>query len=497
MTGEWAQALAVRTGDRLRPDPRRVIVKLFVPGEESPDSPSRAQAVIDRILAMTDPQVAEALSAALAAFAQRHRDLPAVLRRHFAVVAHGRRGVDELSEQRELLIGAYFTHEYAVEAAALCNPSMVAHPDQTGLAAGQIRFLMSVRAIGEGHLSGIGFRTGVAGPGGQLVFDDPSATLVTGTSRPPVYDRGQISATLAGLDVDEETVDLLLRGLPDRFDAEELHRGTGALHPHLLARRAGQRAVEVVSAVSATNYDLTFAADTAIGERLLWPNSPTESHGMEDARFVRFTDHDGSVRYCATYTAYDGERIAPQLLMTEDFRTFSVRQLTGSAAADKGMALFPRPVGGRYLALSRWDRETTSLASSDDGYFWRRGPVLHAPGRGWELVKVGNCGSPVETDRGWLVLTHGVGVMRTYAIGALLLDLDDPTRVLAALPEPLLVADVSERDGYVPNVVYSCGALRHGDTLIIPYGASDAFIRVAEVHLPALLDRLVAAPPDR
>ena len=242
--------------------------------------------------------------------------------------------------------------------------------------------------------------------------------------------------------------------------------------------------------MAANNYTVEFPARTTIAERVLWPHGPTELHGMEDARFVRFVDGDGAVSYLATYTAFDQALVAPQLLTTTDFRTFVVSQLSGPFATNKDMALFPRKVGGRYVALSRWDREHLAVTVSDDGSEWAEATTLRWAPRPWELVQVGNCGSPLETPEGWLVLTHGVGPMRTYALGAILLDLDDPRRVLATLPGPLLVANEDEREGYVPNVVYSCGALLHGEVLVLPYGFSDSAVGFALVDVAELLGRL-------
>jgi len=230
---------------------------------------------------------------------------------------------------------------------------------------------------------------------------------------------------------------------------------------------------------------------------VLWPHSPTESHGIEDARFVRFVEEDGSAIYQATYTAFDGEQVSPKMVETSGFRRFRMLQLAGPAAQNKGMALFPRKVGGRYVALSRWDRENLSIATSYDGRRWEDASMLHVPSQPWELIKAGNCGSPVETEAGWLVLTHGVGPMREYAIGALLLDRDDPHLVIGAMREPLISPAEDERNGYVPNVVYSCGPLLHGDQLLLPYGVSDSSVRFAFVNVPLLLDRLTAeGPPE-
>jgi predicted GH43/DUF377 family glycosyl hydrolase len=482
--------LAVPLGPRLRPDAGRVITRLFVPGEELPESASRGRSVIDRILALEDDDVAASMAELRTRFAGRHRDLGSVLREHFDIAVHGRSDLAGLPEDRRLLIGAYFTMEYAVESAALCNPSLVAHPDQGGLAPGETRFVMSVRAVGEGHRSSVEFRTGVIGPARALTIDAPGPVLVLGARQPATYHRDLFRARLADLGADPETVNRVLDGLPDRFDAVALRRAVDAVHPQLSARQAGHLAIEQIDRVAAGEYGVTFPPDSAISERLLWPGSPAESHGMEDVRLVRFIDDDGGITYYGTYTAYDGEHIAPQLLATKDFATFEVGQLAGPAARDKGMALFPRKVGGRYLALSRWDRENISLSTSADARVWHRAGILHAPREDWQLVQVGNCGSPIETDDGWLVLTHGVGAMRTYRIGVLLLDLDDPARFRAVLREPLLSADAQDRDGYVPNVVYSCGALRHGDTLTVPYGINDTTIGLAQVDLPALIHRM-------
>lgn len=485
-----APDIVTRTPVRLRPDARRVITKLFVPGEERPEHESRSAAVIRRVLAMDEPTALDALSRTTHRFEGRHRHLEDTFAEHFDSVSHRLTQETELSPERRLLVGAYFTHEYSVEAAALCNPSMVPHPDQNGLASGEVRFVLSVRAVGEGHISSIGFRTGVVGPGGQVHVDDPARFLTTGRCRPAVYERAVFEGKLAEFGHDDEVCAVLHRRLPARFTGSELDDVLEGLHPCLVTRQAARDTIERVRWIAACNYESDFASDTAISERVLWPNSPAESHGMEDARFVRFAEDDGTHTYYATYTAFDGDNVAPQLVETKDFRTFGVSPVTGSAARNKGMALFPRRVGGSVLALSRGDGESMAIAKSEDIRSWGRPRTLHTPDQDWELIQVGNCGSPIETAEGWLVLTHGVGPMRVYSIGALLLDLDHPERVLAVLPDPLLSASAAERDGYVPNVVYSCGGMINGDTLVIPYGASDTTIAIATVGLPALLNRM-------
>jgi predicted GH43/DUF377 family glycosyl hydrolase len=482
--------LIIRSPQRLTPDPSRVIAKLFVPGEEVPEHDSRTALVIGRVLALEDEQVDAALSTTIASFAARHRDLRATFADHFETIAHRIPRAAALSAARRLLIGSYFTHEYAIEGAALCNPSIVAHPDQSGLGTDQTRFVLSARAIGEGHLSCIELRTGVLGPGGRIEVEPPAPQTVLGQVRPPHYELQQFEAMLSATGGDDEVAAFLRRHLPDRFTAAQLEGTLERLPARLTARQATHRTIERIRWIAASTYDLEFPAGTAISERVLWPNAPTERHGMEDARFVRFTDEHGAVTYYATYTAFDGASVTPQRLHTTDFRTFHVTQLTGTASVNKGMALFPRKIGGTYLALSRWDRETTSIATSPDNQTWTIGTAVHTPHRPWELIQVGNCGSPIETDAGWLVLTHGVGPMRTYAIGAMLLDLDRPDQVIAHLPEPLITATAHERDGYVPNVVYSCGAMRHYDTLVIPYGTGDTAIAFATAPIPDLLARM-------
>ena len=483
-----------RTPVQLNPDPRRVITRLFVPGQEMlAEGESRAAAVVKRILAMTDCEVTVALESTLAAFSGRHRGFSDILEHHFELVAHRLGARAELSVERRLLMGAYFTNEYAVEAAALCNPSIVLHPDQSGLGEGEARFVMSLRAVGEGHLSCIEFRTGVAGPGAAVRLDDPGDVLVSGNRRPALYDRNLFRGKLAELGDDRESAAFVLDALPERFTQADLDAAVAALDEQILSRSRARQAIDRIRWMAASNYDVEFPPDSTLGERVLWPLGPAESHGMEDARFVRFTDDAGQMTYYATYTAFDGGHVAPQLLETSDFRIFRVTQLTGPAARNKGMALFPRLIDGRYAALSRWDRENNAIVTSTDCRSWGSPVTLQSPRETWELLQIGNCGSPIETPEGWLVFTHGVGPMRVYSIGAILLDLDDPTRVRAQLPYPVMVATEAERDGYVPNVVYSCGALLHAGSVVLPYGVSDTAIRIAVIGLDEMLEHLVAS----
>ncbi|HZQ76003.1 MAG TPA: glycoside hydrolase family 130 protein [Acidimicrobiia bacterium] len=485
-----------RTPHRLRPDARRVVTRLFLPGQEMLGSgESRAAGVVERILALPDDEVSSALDALMAGFAGRHRRLRATLEEHFELVAHRLAGGDALSPERRLLMGSYFTNEYSVEAAALCNPSVVLHPDQGRLAAGEARFVMSVRAIGEGHVSSIGFRSGVIDARGEIRVDDPGPFLEPGRRLPGRYDRELFRGQLTERGTLGESAAFVLDALPAHFTLDELDRALADLGEQVVTHSHVRETVEHVRSLTVSNYDIDFPPDSAIAERVLLPMAPSESHGMEDARFVRFVDDDGSVTYYATYTAFDGVQVLPKLLETADFCEFRITQLTGPAAKNKGLALFPRRIGGRYVALSRWDRERNSVVSSPDGRSWEAATTVQSPERAWELLQLGNCGSPIETPDGWLVLTHGVGPMRVYSVGAILLDLDDPTRMLARLPAPFFVPDDSERDGYVPNVVYSCGALLHEQSLMVPYGISDAAIGIAVVQVGELLDRLRANAP--
>jgi predicted GH43/DUF377 family glycosyl hydrolase len=481
--------LATRSAVRISPDPSRVIAKLFVPGEEVPESESRTAAVIARVLNLEEYQVEDALTWTFESFDGRHRDLRRTLTSHFETIAHRIPHGKEVSERRRLLIGAYFTHEYAIEGAALCNPSMVAHPDQSGLADDQTRFVLSARAIGEGHLSCIELRTGIVGPGTRIEVDPITPVTSLGQVRTADYDRSLFESMMSAYG-DDEVAAFLHRHLAARFSAADLDHTLRNLPDALTARQGTHRTIEHIQWIAASTYDLEFPAETGLSERVLWPSGPTERQGMEDARFVRFTEEAGDASYYATYTAFDGSTVVPQRLETRDFRVFHATQLSGPAAANKGMALFPRKVGGQYLALSRWDRENTSITTSQDNHTWTTARTIQTPARSWELTQIGNCGSPIETEQGWLVLTHGVGPMRTYCIGAILLDLEHPERVIASLEDPLIRPNAEERNGYVPNVVYSCGAMRHGDTLVVPYGISDNEIGFATVPIPALLSSM-------
>ena len=481
-----------RIPQRLAADPSRVITRLFVPGQEGFErQDSRAGAVLRRILALDEDEVRLSLDDVVTRFDPRHRDLVGTFSRHAGELADRLDSDIKRSPSRMLLLGATFTSEYAIEAAALCNPSIVAHPDQAGTEANSLRFVMSVRGIGEGHRSSIGFRTGTVDGDGGVTVDTPTRFATVGSVSSTLLDSTVFRSELARQRDTGEAADYVFDALGDRFTKADLDERLDTLQTHMSTRGHAQQTISLIRAVAQRFYAVEFADTIPLSERVLYPAMGAEAAGMEDARFVRFVDDDGSVRFYATYTAYSGSHISQQLLETTDFRSFTSVPMVGGAAANKGMALFPRRIRGRFAAMSRSDRESNSVAYSDNPFNWPSAAPCQQPARAWEALQLGNCGPPIETEAGWLVLTHGVGPMRTYRIGAILLDLDEPTRVIGQLKQPLLSPAADEQDGYVPNVVYSCGGLVHAETLVIPYGIGDAAIGVATVPLPELLDELV------
>ena len=415
----------------LRPDPARVIVRPFKPATEprdlNPTDKTRANHIVDRVLALDSKAAASQLADVLENFQGRHRNLLETFEARAdemeeAFTAHG-----TFSKVQRQLIGAYFLNEYSFEASALFNPSIVPHPDQSDAPKGGLRIILSLRAIGEGHVSSLTFRAGTIAADGSLAVD-PTARLA---SSPRICHRG-----------------------PEGDYVE-----------------------------------LIFKPEEDLSERVIFPVTESQSNGIEDARFVEFSD-DGRKTYYATYTAYNGRAIRSELIETSDFMSFRLAPLRGAAARNKGMALFPRKIGGRYAMIARQDNENLYLIYSDDLYTWDGGQAVLKPEFPWEFVQIGNCGSPIELDEGWLLLTHGVGPVRKYSIGAALLDKSDPSRVLARSREPLVRPEPSEREGYVPNVVYTCGAMRHNDTIILPYAVSDTFSSFATIRISALLEAM-------
>lgn len=478
------------TGVRLRADPSRLVTRFFVPGrEDSGPGDSRATPVVERILAIDELTVGPLVADLDERFSGHHRDLHATFLAHADMIStrvpHG----TVLTPARQLLLGASFTHEYSIEGAALCNPSIVVAPDQPP--EGPCRFVMSVRCIGEGHRSSIGFRTGTISDEGVVTVDEPGIFCETNRSSPGANDRSVFHASLSALNDDHENAAKVLDALPDRFSDEQLEMQISLLESDSLTRRNTANTIGHLRDVARASYVAHFNPSTSISERVLWPQTAAESHGMEDARFVQFTSDAGERTYCATYTAYDGANISQQLLETTNFERFTSTPLAGPAAAGKGLALFPRKIHGRYAALSRSDRETNSIAFSTDIHHWPTSETIQVPTRPWEILQLGNCGSPIETERGWLVLTHGVGPMRTYTLAAILLDIDEPRTIIGRSPSPILEPGALGSTGYVPNVVYSCGALARHDTLVLPYGIADQSIGIATLSISNLLDTMI------
>ena len=412
----------------LQPDPSRVLVRSFKPATEprdiNPTDKTRAQHIVDRVLALDDAMTERLLEEVLENFDRRHRNLLARFETRCDEMDSSFGAHAPFNQQERRLIGAHFLHEYSFEAAALFNPSIVLHPDQSSAPEGGCRFILSLRGVGEGHISSLTFRTGSLDANGTITID-PALR----------------QAALAKV---------------DRSDGDAV--------------------------------TIQFETDEDLSERVIFPVTPSQSNGIEDARFVKL---EGDDRYVATYTAYSGRAIRSEMIETTDFLSFTMRPLSGDAANNKGMALFPRKIGGRYAMIGRMDNENLFLLYSDDLYTWNGGQKIIKPEYPWEFVQIGNCGSPIETDEGWLLFTHGVGAIRKYSIGAVLLDRDDPSKIIARTEEPLIRPEPAQREGYVPNVVYTCGALRHGDTIVLPYAVSDTFSNFATVHVADLIEAMV------
>ncbi|MBC8024255.1 MAG: glycoside hydrolase family 130 protein [Burkholderiales bacterium] len=475
-----------RTAIFINPDRARVLIRPFRPASEQ-----RIVKIIARLLALPEADIEALLGRVMADFSERHKKTQDLVLERFESVRAFLVTDLELSEARRVLIGSYFSHEYALEAAALFNPSITPHPDQSDLPPGALRFVLSLRATGEGHVSSITFRTGVIDAALTITVNTPTRFVTEARAVPEApYAKALFARQLAELGFAGDFTRRTLAALDDPFILAEL-RAALVVVENQLSETPGVAATSgAILAHALSNHQVRFAPGLRMSERVIFPRSPSQSNGIEDARFVAFTHEDGTRTYFATYTAYDGRSTFPQLLETRDFLDFTFITLAGPAVQNKGMALFPRQVGGRYVMLGRQDNENIFILFSDDLHFWRTSALLLKPTYAWEFVQLGNCGSPIETERGWLVLSHGVGAMRKYSIGAFLLDLEDPTTVIGRLREPLITPAEDEREGYVPNVVYSCGALLHGRELIIPYAVSDYATRFATVSLDAVLDAM-------
>jgi predicted GH43/DUF377 family glycosyl hydrolase len=471
---------------RLAGDDRRVIVRPFVL------SNGRVRTLFERLDGLEEETAARLLAEVERGYGDRHADLRATFDEHFAIGADLIGWRAQWSGARRALAGAYLTMEYAVDSAALFNPSIVPHPDQSGLSRGELRFLMSLRATGEGHVSSIVFRTGVITPRLDVRVDPLPAKLHRSRVAPDrSYERGLFGRKLAEMGVGGVAAEQVLRRVPERFTLMQLSAAVEEARATLDGVQNAGEMLRTMLFLAQSNYHIDLAAAAALSELVIFPMSEDESRGIEDLRMVRFVEDDGAVSHYGTYNAYNGFRTLPMLMCCNDFRRIEIHSLNGAAALNKGMALFPRRIDGSYVMCSRIDGENLFISYSDSVHFWEKAQRLITPKYPWELMQVGNCGSPIETPQGWLLLTHGVGPMRSYAIGAMLLDLRDPLKVIGHLREPLIFPLPDEREGYVPNVVYTCGAMVYREHLLIPYAQADKSTGIAVVDLGRLIERLL------
>lgn len=479
---------AIRTGIVIGPDYKRVLYRPFTIIDEE-----RIIKIIGRILTLSEEEVKKELTQLMSEFEERHQRLRNFFLNRFEQMKKHLLTDQVLSDERKLLIGAYFTQEYSLESAALFNPSMVWHPDQSDLPEGSQRFILSLRATGEGHISSITFRLGVIDKENKITITTPTRFVTTSENiTNPVFDKVLFEKKLIELDLLNGFAKTILNSLEDNFTITDLEDSIKILvRPFRNKLNENDLTAKGILSLALSNYQIQYSPDQRLSERIIFPHSPSEINGIEDARFVEFIDDDGQRTYYATYTAYDGKVVFPQLLETKDFLHFKISTLNGPEVKNKGMALFPRKINGRYAMISRQDNENIFLMFSDHLHFWYTKQLILKPTYPWEFVQLGNCGSPIETEVGWLVLSHGVGAMREYSIGAFLLDKDDPSIVIGRLEEPLLTPNENEREGYVPNVVYSCGGAIHGDELIIPYAMSDHASSIAKVNVTELLNKLM------
>jgi predicted GH43/DUF377 family glycosyl hydrolase len=471
----------------LKPDQSRVLLRPFVPGESG-----RVRAIIARIMEIPEYRVGPLWQEVSEEFSPRHQNIQQVFLERYGKVRGLLPPDADPSEKRQLLIGSYFVNEYSLEAAALFNPSIVPDPDQSGLPAGAVRFILSLRATGEGHISSITFRSGIVYADRRIEVLPPGNFLTEPQQvKMPLYEKPLFERKLAELGLTDSFSQQVMARVAESFGWEEL---AASIEAELTVSRLAPKPIQGhynsaqgIRMLARSNYEVWFRPDQKLSERILFPATPSQRNGIEDARFTCFQNDDGTHSYYATFTAYDGQVVLPELVETSDFLHFQFITLNGPAAVNKGMAIFPRKINGRFAMLSRQDNESIYLMFSDNVHFWNEHTRLLSPAYPWELVQIGNCGSPIETDAGWLVLSHGVGPVRKYCIGAFLLDRDNPAKVIGRLREPLLKPVQEEREGYVPNVVYTCGALLHNGELIIPYGMADYATRFATVPLAEVL----------
>ncbi len=476
----------IRSNEKLSPNYRRVIAKYF-----TIDNPDRERRIIERLLEKDKKETEQLLDEVFERFKNRHRDIERIFKDNYNTVSHYIK--QETTLNQKLLIGSYFTMEYSVESAALFNPSIVPHPVQSGIEKDELRVIVSFRAVGEGHISSIVFRPGIVHADGSITIEENKCLIEQATIRKStLYSKDEFLLSLDEAGLTEKAAPIL-NELIAHFSREELDEAIQNYEENS-KDRGKAKIIDTMNLLASSNYSMAFHSKTDISSRVIFPVSKSEKKGLEDARFVCFEDpEERHCLYYATYTAFNGSAIIPQLIETRDFIHFTVSSLHGDAAKNKGMAIFPEKIGGRYAMLSRLDNENIYVVFSDNIKMWENPSLIAIPHEDWELIQLGNCGSPMKTAEGWLVLTHGVGPVRTYYLGAILLDLKDPTKVIGSLKKPLMTPNEEERSGYVPNVLYSCGSLIHNGWLVIPYAMSDSFSNFARVELKELLEELLRA----
>ena len=485
------QVTVTRKDSKFLPDPSRVIARFHYTSDE------RSRNIIRNVLAMSDSEVNITLSKVLRGYSRRHRNISLIFETHFNKLSYlfDELGIKpgKVNQSRKALIGSYFTMEYSIESAAFFNPSIVEDPDQSELGPDEKRVIFSFRATGEGHISSIVFRSAIIDKNNNLIIEPVGKMLAEAERiKRHIYNKKSFIRKLDEMrDFDNKLSPVfVLEKLGDSFTYGELKRAVEETRKTHQLSPNKELIINQMTWLAKSHYELEFSLDSAISERVIFPTSETERNGIEDARFVKFTEDNGEVTYYATYTAYDGITILPKLLETKNFYHFKALPIHGEIARNKGMALFPRKIKGKYAMLCRIDGVNNYIAYSDNINLWREAKLIQKPKFPWDLVQVGNCGSPIETEEGWLVITHGVGPMREYVLGASLYELDNPEKEIGRLKTPLLAPNAEEREGYVPNVVYSCGSIIHNRNLIIPYGISDYASSYASINLNELLNEL-------
>ncbi len=470
-----------RSNVQIKANPNRVILNYFKFGDDH--NSEKIQHLISRVISIPDQEINQLYVGIKKEFAFRHRNFEHILEKNFKIIQPAIPGGIELSNSRKLVMGAYFSHEYSIQAAALFNPSMIAHPDQKGLKKCEKRFILSLRSVGEGHISSIEFRSGIVDVNGNITLDKETGFATCSEKKwDKIYCRNNKLKNTALLKNFDQTI---LQKFEEKFTYDDYLKKVNNDELSAYDKLTQEKLFRILNA----NYDVIADKKGPLCERVIFPNSDGESKGMEDVRLVAFTEND-TIEYIGTYTEYDGQETKPQLIITEDFIEFEVRAMYGNAVDNKGMALFPEKINGKYVMLGRQGGENITIMYSDDLFIWKDYEIIMTPEDTWGCVQLGNCGSPLKTTEGWLVITHAVGPMRKYVLGAILLDLEDPSKIIMKLNKPLLSPNEVEREGYVPNVVYSCGSMVHEGNLILPYAMSDSASTFVTINIEDLLNEM-------